>query len=791
MPFKLTRTELAIVGLTLLAPCLGGSTQLWAQGVLLVLTAFLLIAAPPRRSLGLPATGIFIVLICIALSAFLPVAWFGAPPWRTSLVSDFHAVLPGTRSPQPWLSGEAFLLFLTALVWTYYLQCHTWSAEGRRDAIRLFVFGVAALAAVAAGSFFTGHTIPWWSGYQGKPGVPWQHSSFFPNRNQTADVLALSGIIAYAAALDALRRKRPALFFLLLAALGILCVELVVVYSRAGIILFFGGVAVWQMWSFYLSRSAQRAALAAAGVALVLAGFFLAGGETLERFQGKNLHALLHGDDFRVLVHHDALQMSKAEPVLGVGLGNFKALFPRSRQRSVQEDVILHPESDWLWIAVEMGWVAVALIALGIGLWLKKCLPFEPGSSRFLRSAATVCVVAFVVHGFVDVSAHRLGALWPALFLAGIATRPPASAAPGGRWVAILFRFLGLALAATGAGWLASSCGVATLPTSAEMSRLREEAASFISQRAYPEAIATSSKAIQIAPVDWTLYFQRAASESQASVSDYDARRDFATARFLEPHWDRLCLQEGELWFAAGKTGYALNAWTEALRRSLEPAPARDAKAAPRLFRQMLDLVKPDTELRSDLRVLSRKDTDCLLVFLEVANPLEFDIESMRLLQMDPGLHSLSEAQRQRFFAAWFANGDRYSLSDTLLAHPDFLKTAWRWLAVSYAGWGRYQEACETVLQDAPAPAMPVTDPSKSLADLQHDYFINSRDLQAGIALCLEQRKEGQIDAALFTLHSVQLASPPIYLSYIEGSLWAKKGDWKQAWMALGPFVSH
>jgi len=785
--------ELAILGLTLLAPLLGGLTQLWAQGTLLVLTGLLFLARPPRRSLGLAANVVFLLLIAVALSAFLPAAWFGVPEWRRTLMEEFPGQFPGTRTPQPWITLENSLLFLTALLWAYYLQCQDWSAESRRGALRFYVFGMALLAAAAAASLFSNRTVPFWAGYPGKPGAAWVYHSFFPNRNQTADVLALAGIVAYAAALDALRGKRFVQLGFLVISLAVLCLEVVWVYSRAGILLFFGGTAAWQMWSFYLSRSAQRAGLAAAGVALVLAGFFLGGGETLQRFQDKNLHELLHGNDFRVLIHHDAFQMAKATPGLGVGLGNFKALFPLSRTASVQENVILHPESDWLWFAVELGWVAVGLIAAGVVLWLRKCFPFKEGTSRYLRAAATVCVAAFILHGFVDVSAHRLGALWPALFLASIAVNAAEGPMKGGGLIAPLFRAFGLGLAGIGILWAASSngVGVKTIPTTADVNRLRREAATFIEQGDYKDAIASSSAAIRIAPVDWTLYFQRAAAEAQLALSDRDARRDFATSRFLEPHWDQLCFQEGGLWLAAGRTDYAINAWTEAMRRSLEPAPARKVKTAPILFRQMLAAAKPDSTLRGALRLLSRRDSDCLLLFLGAADPLEFDIESLRLLREDPELRTFSEVQRRQFFKLWYERGDRYALADALESRPEFLPAAWSWLAACYASWGRYEEACKTVFKLAPAPAMPRPGPRATLEALQRDYFVNQGDVQKGVALCLEQEKEGQLDAALFTLHSVQPASPPLYFPYLQGRLWGEKGDWKEAWAALGPFLAR
>jgi hypothetical protein len=71
-------TVYAIVGLTLLAPALGGSTTLWAQAAISLATALLFILSPPRRSLGFAFNTIFLVIGAIALVA-LPALWFPTP----------------------------------------------------------------------------------------------------------------------------------------------------------------------------------------------------------------------------------------------------------------------------------------------------------------------------------------------------------------------------------------------------------------------------------------------------------------------------------------------------------------------------------------------------------------------------------------------------------------------------------------------------------------------------------------------------------------------------------------
>ncbi len=576
--------------------------------------------------------------------------------------------------------------------------------------------------------------------------------------------------------------------FFLAPALLVTGAEVVNLYSRAGVFLLFGGIVVWQVCSFYLSRSVKGAAISMALVTCALALFFLGGGATLERFQNGKFKNLLRGEDYRVLIQSDAFAMSMHAPFLGVGLGNFKPLFPIYRDKSVLQNTILHPESDWLWMGAEMGWIAVLFLAAAIALQIRRCFPFDPGSSPYLRSAALVCVAGFLIHGFVDVSGHRLGSLWPALFLGSIALRrnPDGGSTPAG--LAWGQRLGGLVLILVGCWWLASARGARVLPTTATVDRLADRTADLVIGEDYAAAIRSADVSLAIAPLEPHLYFQRAAAESQVFISEEAARRDFNTARYLDPHSASSCFNEGVFWLAAGNEERTRDAWAESLRRcTAKPDPQSPALE---FYRQMLARVPLRGAMRARVRMLARLAPDCLMYLFETADSVEFDIESLRLLSKDPELKTLSDAQKQKFFSLWFDKGDRVWLSESLLSHPAFERIGWQDLARCYASWGRFQEACETVLRDAPPSAVPQGVTGQSRQDLERAFFVNKGDLVSGLSLCREQEREGDIDGALFTLHAIQASKPPSYLRFVEGELWAKKKDWENAWNALERFVA-
>src|SRR4029453_3632067 len=109
------RIACIIAGPPIAAPFLGGASELWAQAVIAMTAGYLFIACPPSRSLGRIINGGIVLLILFAAIAFLPSDWWTASDWRTQLATITGLALPQTRSPQPWLTFEAFGLMILGL----------------------------------------------------------------------------------------------------------------------------------------------------------------------------------------------------------------------------------------------------------------------------------------------------------------------------------------------------------------------------------------------------------------------------------------------------------------------------------------------------------------------------------------------------------------------------------------------------------------------------------------------------------------------------------------------------
>ena len=160
--------------------------------------------APDAESAALfarPGDDVVLVgLVACAGMAFLPAAWFAQPAWRDALTNDFGITLPGTLSPQPWITAGCLVSFLAGLCWFYYACGHEAEMRAGRRELRIFAGGIVFLAALAVALYLMRQTLPFW--------LNERRFGFFPNRNQTANLLALASIIVLACGYESIRRRK-------------------------------------------------------------------------------------------------------------------------------------------------------------------------------------------------------------------------------------------------------------------------------------------------------------------------------------------------------------------------------------------------------------------------------------------------------------------------------------------------------------------------------------------------------------------------------------------------------
>jgi hypothetical protein len=754
-----------------LACFLGGATEKWSEGIIVALLGLILLVDPPRLSLGRVFNWILLAILAGAATAFLPESWFIQPAWRLVLENDFGISLPGTLSPQPWVTLGCFVSFLAGLSWLYYVSTLDLELREVRQQLRFFAAGIVLLAGLCLALYFADAALPFWHNQRG--------FGPFPNRNQTANLFGLTAVVILACGQDDIRHGRKRWIAWLLG-LGILVAAIIQNFSRAGILILVAGIAFW-LGAFVLRKgSAARIALGLSVLLVLLTVMLVFGGQTFERF---NLRAGDGSDmapDLRWAIFRDALQLIGASPWCGIGLGNFDGIFAVFRDASLSGARTIHPESDWFWLWVEVGWPVILLALAGLAILVRRVFPLQEGTNQRFRLAALIAAILFALHGLVDVSGHRVGTIFVGIFFLGMALRRPAEL----RASAVLprlFRLIGLLLLISGTAWVVATRYEMPLPGAVGAENEMRQAASASQGRNFSETIQRTTRALEWTPLKWQLYFSRAVGKVGAKQPPAEALDDFRRARFLEPNAHEVPYQEGVVWLAR-EPALAITAWKEALRRvgvqRLE------------LYGQMLTLASQHSPaVRRGLEEIGLDHHDLALVYLQGAAGANFMGALHRLLEHDPNLQMFSSEERVKFFALWAERGDLKELISAVEDHPDWMKDAWRSVAKDHARRKDFRGALELVRRFDAAPPLPEAAVGSSIDQLQQAYHASPDNYGIGYQLYREQMREGKIDDALMTVrHFTEGTRCPRYFYFLEAEAWAAKENWERAWKAWEKF---
>src|SRR6266513_1727058 len=662
--------------LPVLACFLGGGTQKWGEGIVVAFLGLYLLGRPPHFSLGLAANLVLLAFVVWSLIAFLPASWFFQPDWRATYLNDFGISLPPTLSPQPWISLTCLCSFVAGLSWLYLVCAQQLELREARLQLRLFTAGIVLLAAICILFWLAKTAPPFWHNER--------NFGPFPNRNQTGNLFGLTAIMILACGQDDLRKGRKR-WILWGAALALMVTAIILNFSRAGIGILVAGSALWLGVFSLRQRSPSRIALVVSFLLLLLTALLLFGGQTLERFHLRNLANAGISSDFRWRIFSDVFQLIRDSPWAGIGLGNFEDVFAIFRAASYSDRRAIHPESDWLWIWTELGWVAVVLVIVGLVFIIRKVFPLREGTNQRYRLATLIAAILFALHGLVDVSGHRVGTFLSAALLLGLSLHRPHELKPA-RSMSILFRLLGLILLVAGVSWVVAARGQKLLPGSVGITNAKRLATIHNRERNFTETVADTTTGLKWAPLDWELYFSRAIAEAQLKQTD-NALADFRRARFLEQVSYELPLAEGNVWLTSQPV-LAATAWREALRRA---GPERAGVFSSMLTKASLR----SPEVSRILAELGVGRHDLALPYLARISGAEFNRALAKVLENDPDLKSFSETEKLALFDYWSNRGDASELSRATEQHPDWLPYAWLGLAKYDASKNDFRAAYE------------------------------------------------------------------------------------------------
>src|SRR5437667_471034 len=694
-----------IAVLPVLACFLGGGTQKWEEGFIITLLALYLLVRPPRFSLGAFANVVLLTLFILAAVAFLPARCFFQPEWRAALVNDFGIQLPSTLTPQPWITLGYLVSFAAGLSWLYIISTQDLERREVRFQLRLFTSGIAFLAAISVALYIARSTLPFWHNDQ--------NFGRFPNRNQTGALFGLAAIVILACARDDLRkvRKRWIVWLLALVLVG---AAIILNSSRCGIAILMAGSAFWLGALAFRQRSPWRLAL---GISLfllllLLTALLLFGAQTLERFHLHDFGSTGIASNLRWQIFHDTFRLIRNSPWCGIGFGNFEPIFAIFRNASLGDARALHPESDWLGLWTELGWLAVVLVIVGVALLASRVCPLRAGTNQRYRLAALIAAILFAIDGLIDVSGHQMGTAFAAVFLLGLSAHRPLSLKKS-RWTSILFRFVGLVLLAAGLSLVIAAHGEKLLPGSVGVSSAKQLSAVAETELNFSETIALTTNALGWAPLDWELYLERAIAEVELKQTK-NAVDDFRRARLLEPLAYEVPLAEGNAWLPYDPV-LAVAAWREALRRA---GPLR-----PQVYASMLsDASLSSPEVSPILEAIGLNEHDLALPYLSRISGARFNRALAQLLRNDPDLRSFGETEKLALFAFWSERGDPEEISRAVEQHPDWLRYAWLGVAKYKASKNDFRAGYELTQRYGEPVALPRVAKNFSLQDSEKRF---------------------------------------------------------------------
>ncbi len=763
--------NILVPALPLLACFLGGATEKWSEGIVVVILGVILMADPPRFSLG-PVLNLilFSILACAALG-FLPAHWFSEPNWRIAF-NNFGINMPDTVSPQPLISLGCLVSLLAGLSWLYYVSTIDLDLRGVRQQLRLYAAGVILLAGLSLALYAAHVALPFWNNPRG--------FGPFPNRNQTANLFGLTGIIILACGQDAIRRSKKSWMFWLIG-LGLIVAAIVINLSRAGVVILVAGIALWLVAFVVRKRSVAGIALAISALLILLTAMLIFGGQTLERFHLRTDASGEMASDIRWAIFRDAVQLIRASPWCGIGLGNFDSIFALFRNASLATQRAIHPENDWLWIWAETGWLTIPLILAGFAFFIRRVFPLHEGTNQRFRLAALIAVILFALHGLVDVSGHRVGTAYAGIFLLGMALRRPVECRVS-KWLAWMFRVIGLVIFLAGMAWIVATRNELSLPGAVGVDVEMRKASAANQAHDFNDTIARTSRALEWAPLTWQLYFSRAIGEVGGRRPRTEAENDFRRARFLEPNAYELPYQEGMVWLARDSS-MTVEAWREALRRV--------GVQRVETYAHMLTLApQPGTIIHQGLEEIGLASPDLAMIYLQRATGTEFKEALRKLLEQNSGLHTFSSEDKGKLFVLWAERGDSDTLLRQVETHPDWMQDAWLAVAKSHASRKRFREACEIVRRFSKPVTMPQANAEIPLEQLRQKFVANPNDPGIGYQLYREQMKAGLIDGALETArHFSERPDSPRYFWSLEAEAWTAKGNWERAWNAWAASV--
>jgi tetratricopeptide (TPR) repeat protein len=284
-------------------------------------------------------------------------------------------------------------------------------------------------------------------------------------------------------------------------------------------------------------------------------------------------------------------------------------------------------------------------------------------------------------------------------------------------------------------------------------------------------------QAIEMAPMDFRYYYERACLRLRLGQPKEEALLDFSRSRALDRNYALTCYTEGVFWLDFDPQ-YAVVGWREFLIRYPEAAPGR--------YQMMLNYSFQHPELREPLWTLATTSELKFEFLRSVHSRNEFDQCLKSLLTQQPDLRGLDPAHQVNLFSMWYQFGNQEALITALETNRKWRDEGWRILAEHYARNSDFQRACQTALPYLPSVIRTSPGTSTDIPALERALLYNPTDARRGIDLFQAQKTHGDVDGALRTLEKVAaFPNAPAYVRQEIATLYMTKQDFRRAWENL------
>lgn len=768
-PFLIPRGGLLLMALLLLSVILAGGRPLWAQGVITMCIGTLWFVWPPLRAPRREIVWMTAALAVAPLTAWLPKTLFFHPLWRKGLEA-----LPALQSspfvtPQPWFTFHIWLLWLTGLALVAWCVSQQWDHCNRGALARLFAAGMVAVTAFALYAHSTGHNPTLWQSTDG--------FGPFLNRNQWGTAMGITGVLTLALIHQSVRRqsKRGVLFWS--ASLALLTIAVIVNGSRGGLlVLFAGGGAYWML----LGLARKQYHYAAVGISFFLISFALfsiSGTALLERFVSSGQAVQAGGEmDFRIHFYRMTQKMLADAPVAGAGLGNFEYILPFYLDLPPLFDRRpIHPESSFLWLVGEGGIVLVLVVAAAFVLLFVMALRIRRSRAICMRTAGLTCSLMLILNGFFEVSGHRIGTLFPVIFLASLAL-PPADGPFNSRRTLKILRGGGVCLAGIGLIWAVSAFGWIVFPKIQGTDSLQISAGRARESGDIGRAVSLLQTGARLKPYDWGIRWALGAFLLEGGSPDA-AWNEFRVAGELLPYMSWTLEREGNFWLTKDPARTAF-VWSEALHRA---SPGR----RPSIYAGMLQKSADSPALRAMLLRLYPDNPE--LEFIRIKAMGSAGVFRMHgLLRQTDNLDRAPSHLVEPIMRYMLNHSLDGELDEISLHHSRAKQLGWRVLAERAARNKHFADALQLYFQYGPRPILPAPINRGDLATVERAAALAPGDITTAVARYQALDAAHQKEDALLQLRRItELPGAPAYIWFLAAREEHKRGNSEEAWKLL------